>query len=462
MKNKIILAIILTSMAGSLLRAQSDHPARLLAPTPPMGWNSWDSYGATITGDEYKANAEWMAKNLKSYGWQYAVIDGGWYFAKPSWAIPPWHNTMDGFGRNMPAVNRFPSSAGGQGFKPLADFAHSLGLKFGIHMMRGIPRLAVEKNLPIADSPYHAADAADTSDTCVWDGENYGVKDNAAGQAYYDSVLKLYASWGIDFLKVDCISSRPHKASEIRMIHRAILKTGRPIVLSLSPGPTSLAVTADLLKYAQMWRISNDFWDNWHSSGPEAWSQDLHGQFATAVGWAPYIGHGHWPDADMIPIGYIGPRPGLGKARWTRFTHDEQRTLMTLWCIMRSPLILGSDLTRNDPWTTSLETNPEVIAVDQASTDNRSLMTTNDITVWTAKPQHGNGRYLAIFNRGNGLLRIDLRWNELGLTTGASYDLRDLWKRKDIGAATALKLTLRPHASVLYLARQAGSNRVNK
>jgi alpha-galactosidase len=452
MRRIILTALTVLFIGVQTAGAQGEPAARQLAPTPPMGWNSWQPYGATITGAEYKANAEWLAKNLKPYGWEYAVIDGGWYFAQPSWARPPWRNTMDGFGRNLPAPNRFPSSAGDAGFKPLADFVHSLGLKFGIHMMRGIPRLAVEKNLPIADSSFHAAEAANTSETCSWDGENYGVKDNAAGQAYYDSVLKLYAGWGIDFLKVDCIASRPFQASELRMISRAIHKAGRPIVLSLSPGPASLANAAELEKYAEMWRISDDFWDNWTASGNESWSQDLHGQFATAVGWAPYIGPGHWPDADMLPLGYVGPRPGLGKARWTRFTHDEQRTLMTLWCIMRSPLILGSDLTRNDAWTTSLETNREVLAVDQASTDNRPLITSNTVTIWTAKPQTGAGRYLAIFNRSDEPLQIDLRWNELGLVTGAPYDMRDLWEKKDAGVKSSLALTLRPHACALYLA----------
>ncbi len=435
------------------LSARGGPIAPLLASTPPMGWNSWQSYGASITESEFKANARWMETHLKRYGFQYVVVDAGWYLQIPArWGKPPWKATLDPFGRYIPAPNRFPSSADGRGFKPLADYVHSLGLKFGIHMMRGIPRIAVDRNLPIAGTAFHAADAADTTDTCSWDRENYGVRNNAAGQAYYDSVLKLIAGWGVDFLKVDCISSRPYKASEIRMISRAIRKTGRPIVLSLSPGPTSLAVANDVRKYAQMWRISNDFWDNWIATGDEAWSQSLYGQFATAEGWAPYIEPGHWPDADMLPLGYIGPRPGLGPARWTRFTHDEQRTLMTLWCIIRSPLILGGNLTRNDAWTTSLETNREVLAVDQASADNRPLIVSNDIVVWSAEPQNGRGHYLAIFNRSNAPLKIALRWNELGLVTGKPYLLRDLWTHKNLGAATSLKLKLRPHASVLYRA----------
>ncbi len=434
------------------LYAQQGKAADRLAATPPMGWNSWDSYGLTINESEFKANADWMANRLKQFGWQYAVVDEGWYLQNPeSGGKPAWQFILDGEGRFMPAPNRFPSAANGAGFKPLADYVHSAGLKFGIHLIRGIPREAVAKNLPIAGSAYHAAEAADRSDTCSWNPDNYGVKDNPAGQAYYDSLAKLYASWGLDFIKVDCIASRPYKATEIHMISTALKKTGRPIVLSLSPGPTSLAVADDVRQYAQMWRISDDFWDYWSlSSADQGWIQTLHGQFATAVGWAPYIGPGQWPDADMLPIGSLGPRPGLGSARPTRFSHDEQRTLLTFWSVIRSPLFIGGDLPHNDDWTTSLLTNPEAIAVNQHSTDNRPLITTSSTVIWSAKPEDGKGHYLAIFNRGESAQNIALEWNEVGLELGRGYKVRDLWEHKDLGPAPSLNLTLQPHVCVLY------------
>lgn len=450
---------ILTTLAVLLLLlpsgyAQESEHANLLAATPPMGWNSWQSYGCTVTESELKANADWMARHLKSFGWQYMVVDGGWYMPNPgpgSGCGPTTQYALDNEGRFVPALNRFPSSAGGAGFKPLADYVHSLGLKFGFWIIRGIPREAVAKNLPIADSGYYAADAADSSDTCSWDPDNYGVKANAAGQAYYDSLAKLYASWRVDFLKVDCISSRPYKATEIRMIRAAIKKTGRPIVLSLSPGPTSLAVAKDVVKYAQMWRISDDFWDYWdHRSGKNLWAQTLRGQFATAEGWAPYIGPGHWADADMLPIGLIGPRPPVGPPRPTRFTHDEQRTLFTFWSIIRSPLFVAGNLTRMDAWTAALLTNQEILDVDQHSTGNRPLLTTEGLVIWSARPRNGGGHYLAIFNRQDAELKIALRWNEVGLVAGKAYKVRDLWLHKDLGSATSLKLSLEPHACVLY------------
>ena len=445
MRLSLFAAFILLSALLLPLTAQE------LAPTPPMGWNSWDSYGLTITESEFKTNADWMAKHLKSFGWQYAVVDEGWYLQNPASAgKPAWQFTLDTDGRFTPALNRFPSAASGAGFKPLADYVHSLGLKFGIHLIRGIPREAVAKNLPIAGSSYHAADAADTSDTCEWNPDNYGVKANPAGQAYYDSLAKLYASWQLDFIKVDCISSRPYKATEIHMLSAALKKAGRPIVLSLSPGPTSLAVADDVRQNAQMWRISDDLWDYWSPSAAEAWTQTLFGQFATAATWAPYIGPGHWPDADMLPIGYLGPRPGLGYPRQSHFSPYEQRTLLTFWSIMRSPLMIGGDLPHNDAWTTSLLTNAEVIAVNQHSTGNRPLITANSTVIWTANPQNENGHYLAIFNRGDQEENVALDWNEVGLTLGKAYVRRDLWEHKDLGPATSLKLTLRPHACALY------------
>src|SRR5947209_6933884 len=224
--------LVLGITASALAQTRSTNDS---APTPPMGWNSWDSYGTTVREEQVKANADWMAEHLAKYGWKYIVVDIQWY--EPNAQGHDYHPgaplTMDEYGRLLPAVNRFPSAANGAGFKPLADYVHSLGLKFGIHIIRGIPREGVAKNTPIADSAYHATEAADPSDTCSWNPDTYGVKANPAGQAYYDSLAKLYAGWGLDFIKVDCISSRPYKTSEVHMISAALKKAGRPIVLSL-------------------------------------------------------------------------------------------------------------------------------------------------------------------------------------------------------------------------------------
>ncbi|MGO8719216.1 MAG: glycoside hydrolase family 27 protein [Acidobacteriaceae bacterium] len=418
-----------------------------VATTPPMGWNSWDSYGLTITEPEFKQNVRWFHAHLQPDGWRYVVIDEGWYLAHPEKTDQGY--TMDANGRYIPAIDRFPSAGNDRGFKPLADYVHSLGLKFGIHIIRGIPKQAVERNLPIAGSIYHAADAADTSDTCRWNRDNYGVKDNAAGQAYYDSIAKLYAGWGVDFVKVDCISE-PYKKASIHMVSTALKKTGRPFVLSLSPGPTPLADAADVATQAQMWRISGDFWDLWNRPATSGdFAQNVVHQFPLLEQWERYASPGHWPDADMLPFGWLGPRPGWLQARKSRLTADEMRTVFTLWSIARSPLILGANLTRMDGTTEALITNREVIAVDQHSTSNKALIHTPGTWVWTARATSAKGEYVALFNITDSPLDMNYTWQELGLPPG-NHVVRDLWLHKNLGTMSGMKVTLAPHASMLY------------
>jgi alpha-galactosidase len=457
MKKRLLLfSLVLVFGSQILLSAQSaDKPSSqssqpLLAATPPMGWNSWDSYGTTIKEAEVKANAQWLAQHLKASGWQYVVVDMEWFVTNPTPAGNSANSqfSIDGYGRYTPAVNRFPSAADGAGFKPLADYVHSLGLKFGIHILRGIPKQAVQKNLPIAGSSFHAADAADASDTCPWNPDNYGLDaSKPAAQAYYDSIAQLYASWDVDFIKADCISSRPYKGDEIRMLSLALRKTGRPIALSLSPGAAPLERVEEMRLYAQSWRISDDIWDLWHSTVD--YPQGLGDQFPRAAKWASLSQPGHWPDADMLALGYLGPAPGWGSARQTRLTHDEQKTLLTLWCMFRSPLMMGGDLPSNDAWTTSLLTNSEVIAVDQHSTDNHPVITTDNTVVWTARDSSKGREYVAVFNIGESSAVVQYRWKDLGFVE-TTYKVRDLWKHKDLGQSGSIAVTLPPHGTVLY------------
>jgi alpha-galactosidase len=426
----------------------------LAAQTPPMGWNSWDSYGLSITESEFRANADVLAAKLLPYGWNYAVVDEGWYVSNPAAQPGAFQFTLDTNGRYTPAANRFPSAANDSGFRPLGAYIHSLGLKFGIHIIRGIPRQAVTKNLPIAGSRYHAADAADTYDTCPWNADNYGVKATPAGQAYYDSIAKLYASWGVDFVKIDCIASHPYKGDEIRMFSLALQHSGRGIVLSLSPGPAPADKLDELRRYAQMWRISDDFWDHWGPWPHFEFSQSLFKQFTTAAQWATDVEPGHWPDADMLPIGHLGPRPGAGAARGTRLSLDEQRTVLTLWSIFRSPLIMGGNLTRLDAFTLSLLNNPEILAVNQHSTHNRAVITSPTSAVWTAQPDNAAGNYVALFNLSDRSATLRYAWSDLGFS-GSRYAVRDLWARKNLGALSRIEAALAPHASALYRLDQA-------
>lgn len=378
-----------------LICAMAVFPAAAQSPTfwawadrPPMGWNSWDCFGTTVTEAQTRAQADVMATHLRPYGWEYVVVDIQWYepHARGYGYREGAELVMDEWGRLWPATNRFPSAAHGAGFKPLADHLHSRGLKLGVHLMRGIPRQAVQRNTPIKGTGWYARDIANTNSVCPWNPDMYGVDPRHPGaQAWYDSVFELLAAWGVDYVKVDDISRPYHDhEGEIECIRRAMDRCGRPMVLSLSPGETALTAGDHVVRHANLWRISDDFWDHW----PALWEQ-----FERLHQWTPFRGPGHWPDADMLPLGVLE----FG-TRTTRFTRDEQITLMTLWCIARSPLMFGGDLTRLDGWTFSLLTNREVLAVNQHSRNNRQLFRHDDLIAWIADVPNAPDRYLALFH----------------------------------------------------------------
>jgi hypothetical protein len=443
-----------------------------------MGWNSWDAYGLTITEPAFRANVTVQKEKLLSHGWTYSVIDEGWFFENPQDRDKPdtLRYAIDSYGRYVPVPARFPSAVVA-GMKPavqsdavapiklnatvedtsfaaLATWVHSQGLKFGIHIVRGIPRVSTERNLPIEASSFHAQDAADPSDVCPWDPTNWGVKNNAAGQAWYDSLLRQYAAWGIDFLKVDCISSHPYKLDEIRMIRRAIDKTGRPIVLSLSPGPTALENGPEVAKLSNMWRIADDHWDLWDSQG-KPFPQGTRDQFARLDAWHKYARPGTWPDADMLPIGELRPSPGWGDPRVSRLTPDEVRTELTLWSIARSPMILGGNLTLMDDATLALLTNPFLVAANQSSTESAQLMHEGDLIVWKAKLPGGRVA-LALFNTGEAPLKLDRTFASLDPVLGAtSWVIDDVWSQQPVPSGNKIQATIAPHAcSFLMLNRQ--------
>lgn len=421
-----------------------------VANTPPMGWNSWDAFGESVKESDVRATADWMAKYLKSYGWQYIVVDSGWYVKNHAVGdnATGAEFSLDNFGRYTPAANTIPSAANGEGFRPLADYIHSLGLKFGIHILRGIPKEAVEKNLPIQGSEFHAKDAADMADTCPWNPFNYGLDTSKpAAQAYYDSLAKQFAEWQVDYVKVDCIASHPYKGEEIRLLSQALRKSGRVMVLSLSPGPAPIEKAGEMAKFANMWRISDDEWDVWQSDAN--FPQGVNNQFERAAQWAVHSRPDNWPDADMLAIGRLEPSPGWGEPRATRLNNDEQRTLLTLWSIFRSPLIMGGNLLLSDEWTKSLLTNSDVIAVDQHSRNNHAVKTNIKQAVWLAEHDDAKGYYLALFNRSDERQTIHYAWSELGLKD-QEYRLRDLWKQRDLGRTDSIMVNLPAHGSVLY------------
>lgn len=410
---KIGLFILFFSISNVEVQAQSDKKFHDWAATPPMGWNSWDCYGPTVTEAEVKANADYMAKYLKPYGWDYIVVDIRWYVGNDKahgYNEKDPDYVLDQYGRFLPAVNRFPSAAGGKGFKPLADYLHKKGLKFGIHIMRGIPVIAVKQNLPIKGTNVTARDIYSDKDQCSWLRDMYTVVPGKPGaQEYYNSLFELYASWGLDFVKIDDLSSPIYFEEEINMIRKAIDRTGRKIVLSTSPGETPIAHADHVQKNANMWRTVGDFWDSW---------QQLKEHFEVFERWNKWRSYGAYPDGDMLPMGKIGIRAERGNPRMTNFTPDEQYTLMTLWSIFKSPLMFGGNLPDNDPFTLSLLTNKKVLKVLNESINNKPLFTDENKAAWIADEPGTGAKYLAVFNTTDQKIAIEEKavWNS-GLLT---------------------------------------------
>ncbi len=415
----------------------------MIAQFPPMGWNSWDCYGAAVDEATVRRNADYMAEKLKSHGWEYVVVDIQWYQPTAnSHAYEPFSNVvMDEYGRLLPAPNRFPSAQEGKGFGPLADYVHSLGLKFGIHIMRGLPRMAAHRHLPIEGSQYFCHQAADPNSICEWNPDMYGLRcEEQAAADYYNSIFRLYASWGVDFVKCDDIAREyPHCKREIELISAACRLSGREMVLSLSPGPAPVEQAEHLKRHANMWRITDDFWDKWEL---------LKAMFERAEKWCVHAGPGHWPDADMLPLGAL--RQCTNPNDWTKFTRAEQRTMMTLWSMMRSPLMMGGELTKNDAFTLSLLQQDAVLSIGKTTFCGHPLTTTAEESVWVAPRQDGQGLYVALFNLSDEEREVSVSATELG---EKPLTARELWTGEDVSPVNGLCATLHPHDAAVYFVR---------
>ena len=431
----------LALLACCLLSARAaDGDFRSWAPTPPMGWNSWDSFATTVTESQTKAEADVMAARLKAHGWQYVVVDIQWYEPAATGydyrkGATLWSSTR-GAGSSPPRIGFPPQPAGRvSGPSPITSIRRALSsASTSCAGFRGRPWMATCRSRA---RRYHAREIADTSSLCPWNTDMYGVDMAKPGaQAYYDSVFALIASWGVDFVKVDDIARPYHEHSrEIEAVRLAIDRSGRPIVLSLSPGETALDAAGHVVRHANMWRISDDFWDSWKA---------LVEQFARLEKWNPYRGPGAWPDADMLPLGVLE----LGK-RSTNFTPDEQRVVMTLWSIARSPLMFGGDMTRMDDFTLSLLTNDEVLEVDQHSANNRPLYDRGGLIVWAADARVSSDKYLALFNATEAPVPVPVDLSAIGFPGGAR--IRDLWSHTDLGAkGPAFAPVIAAHGAGLY------------
>ena len=416
----------------------------MIAKTSPMGWNSWDCYGPSVNEETVKANADYMAKNLKQFGWEYIVVDIQW--SQPtagSHEYEPFADLcMDEYGRLIPAENRFPSSAGGKGFAPLAEYIHSLGLKFGIHIMRGIPRQAVHKNVKIKGTDKTARQIASTYRICQWNPDMYGVDaDKDGAKAYYESIFELYASWGVDFIKCDDICREmSHAEEELIMLSDAMKNCGRDMVLSLSPGPAILEKAELYKQTAHMWRITDDFWDKWEL---------LYAMFERAEKWCTHTGAGNWPDADMLPVGAI--LQNYDKNNRTKFTHDEQYTMLTLWSIFRSPLMIGGEMTVMDEFTLKLLTNEGILGMHKNARHAHQVWRKEidgiEHVLWVAASANG-GFYLAVFNAGEADSEIEINLEDIEIDTKVNGN--ELWSGEAVTADGKLSVKLSKHGTKAY------------
>lgn len=419
------------------------------AVTPPMGWNSYDYYDTTVNEEQVKANADYMAAHLKEYGWEYIVVDIEWYSYDAGSQrdqyqyIPFWKVEMDEYSRLLPCPTRFPSSAQGKGFKPLADYIHSLGLKFGIHIMRGIPRTAAHLHTKILGTNKTANEIANPSSICSWNPDMYGVIPEAEGaQEYYNSILSLYAEWGVDFIKCDdiCRMDVPSAKKEIEMLHKAIMKCNRQMVLSLSPGPAKIEEAWHYEKYANMWRITDDFWDDWSL---------LLNMFKRCELWQNHVDKGCYPDCDMLPLGLIGK--GFGEDHITKFTKEEQVTMMTLWCIFGSPLMLGAEMTKIDEWTLSLLTNKEVLRLLTKSKNAKQMIRDENHAIWFAEDSEDGSKYLAMFNLQEEIKAITVSAEIFDRENFSGLTIRELWENEThICRRSKFSIEIARHGAKLY------------
>ncbi len=419
-----------------------------LASKPPMGWNSWDCLGWDANEAEVRAAAEYMAKNLKHLGYEYIIIDQNWFadsiasnfeaFVHETVPTKP-HFSLDEFGRLIPDPIKFPSSVNGKGFKPLADYIHSLGLKFGVHLLRGIAWETAEKNLTIKGTNIGAASFAQPDSGCDWYDGFYGVDMKKPGaQAYYDSQFQLFAEWGLDFVKADDMND-----ADIVGISKAARKSGRPMVLSVVPNHQNIEL---LKENVHMARTGADFWDVW---------QMLKVSIPVAARAVKNSGDGFWSDLDMLPIGKIGKKISYKgpEARISNFNINELHTLMTLMYISRSPLFIGSYLPETDKATMEILLNEEALAVNRNCINPRQIKFKNAVIIWAADIPNSQDKYLAFFNQWESKEPVNIKTEflKLGLSAGVEYKVRDLWAKKDLGTfKDSFSAPIGAHGAGLY------------
>ena len=454
--NLITVSILLATLFACSNAKKPQSTKEPLAQTPPMGWNSFDSYGVYLYEEAAMSNIEAFAEKLKPHGYEYFVIDAGWFgeFELQEGTIYPAEKhavklKFNEYGLLQPSDTYFPN-----GMQHIIDRCHELDIKFGIHLMRGIPRAAVKANTPVKGTKYFAQDIADTTSICVWNHQNYGIDMSKPGaQEFYNSLINQMAEWGVDFIKYDDIVPFPE---EVKAVANAIAQCGRPIVLSLSPGGKVDPDHLEAFKRSHMLRITADIWDDQKGIDEcfEAWSK-----------WQGKEEPGFWIDMDMIPFGQLqlmSPKPagvqghesknelldkmkagelanfellaGKGFTRWSEFTKDQMYTFITLRALSASPLMMGGDLPTLDDFSLKLITDKDILECNQNGVMGSLVYESEGIEIWNTPKKNSKGGWIGVFNRNKELKSISLKPDNLGADFISSTKLLDVWNNKEVSA----------------------------
>lgn len=473
---RYILHLLLAIIFGStiLLEAQGQKKSSInnknsssntLAKTPPLGYNSFDSYGINIYEEVAMKEIDAFIEKFSQFGYKYFIIDNGWFAYPESKMVDgllvptgdkanPMDVSVDEYGIPKPAKEYFPN-----GLKPMIDKLHTKGLKFGVHLMRGIPRVAVEKNLPIKGTKYRAKDIYTTYDDCTWCTFMHGVDMTKQGsQEYYNSVFKKFAEWGIDFVKVDHVT---HFPAEIEGYVKAIAQCGRPMILSLSAGGTSNLDYLQTYRKTNMVRTTPDIWDEQIA---------IDRSFASMRKWQGLEQKGFWPDLDMIPFGELcllrlpevqipkgnkSAEEVMGKMHhWCKLSEPQKETFITQRAISSSPIMIGGSMITMDEHSYKLLTNAEMLACVKNGVHGKLVFEENNVELWSAPLENSERQgyqeyvykdgWFAVFNRSLEDKTLDLTGKFLNFLPKGTYDFTDVWGNQSlIGYKKSEKLNLK-------------------
>jgi len=435
-------ALLIALLAGGTLQNASAEDNGLER-TPVLGWSSWSFLRKQPTAERMKAQALALHNSgLQEIGYEYVNLDDFWYQC-PGRQGP----NVDPYGRWVTDSSKFPPQGNSDGIKVVADYIHSLGMKFGIYVTPGISRQALKRNTPIKGTSYTAAQIAEPS---VKE-NNYNCKgmvridySKPGAQEYTNSWVEMLAAWGIDYIKIDGMTES--NAADVKAWSNAIRQSGRPMVLDVTQGAFTSAIAPTLMTYANQWEFAPDVecyrCEKAGSSYPLTSWADVANRFKYVAEWQPYAGPGGFNDYDSIEIGN-GSNDGL--------TPIERQTQISLWALGASPLILGVDLTHLDP--TDLQKylkNSAVLAVDQDSIPAKRVLNTGNQQVFAKREPNGDA-IVGLFNTGEKAEEVSVPASTVGLPENKSgYSLHDLWTGERKNTGSTISAVVPSHGVVLY------------